>query len=39
VALDFYLNLPLGLIALALAWKLIPDQRAPRRRSTGPASC
>ena len=28
----FYLNLPLGLIALALAWKLIPDQRAAERR-------
>jgi EmrB/QacA subfamily drug resistance transporter len=28
----FYLNLPLGLIALVLAWKLIPDQRAAERR-------
>jgi EmrB/QacA subfamily drug resistance transporter len=28
----FYLNLPLGVIALALAWWLIPDQRAARRR-------
>jgi EmrB/QacA subfamily drug resistance transporter len=29
----FYLNLPLGVIALALAWWLVPDQRAatPRR--------
>jgi MFS family permease len=35
----FYLNLPLGLIALALAWKLIPTSARPRRRSTGPASC
>jgi EmrB/QacA subfamily drug resistance transporter len=28
----FYLNLPLGVIALALAWWLIPDQRATARR-------
>lgn len=28
----FYLNLPLGVIALALAWWLIPDQRAAQRR-------
>jgi EmrB/QacA subfamily drug resistance transporter len=28
----FYLNLPLGLIALVLAWKLIPDQRAAERQ-------
>jgi EmrB/QacA subfamily drug resistance transporter len=28
----FYLNLPLGVIALALAWWLIPDQRAAARR-------
>lgn len=28
----FYLNLPLGVIALALAWWLIPDQRAADKR-------
>jgi EmrB/QacA subfamily drug resistance transporter len=28
----FYLNLPLGVIALALAWWLVPDQRAAARR-------
>lgn len=28
----FYLNLPLGLIALALAWRLIPDQPAAEKR-------
>lgn len=28
----FYLNLPLGLLALAAAWWLIPDQRAAERR-------
>jgi EmrB/QacA subfamily drug resistance transporter len=28
----FYLNLPLGVIALALAWWLIPDQRAAKKR-------
>ena len=28
----FYLNLPLGVIALALAWWLIPDQRAAAPR-------
>lgn len=28
----FYLNLPLGVIALALAWWLIPDQRAAEPR-------
>ncbi|NGZ85733.1 MFS transporter [Duganella aceris] len=28
----FYLNLPLGLVALLLAWRLIPDQRATSRR-------
>ncbi|MFP3741020.1 MFS transporter, partial [Burkholderia sp. SIMBA_019] len=28
----FYLNLPLGLAALAAAWVLIPDDRATERR-------
>jgi MFS family permease len=28
----FYLNLPLGVIALALAWWLIPDKRAAEQR-------
>ena len=28
----FYLNLPLGVIALALAWWLIPDRRAAAKR-------
>ncbi|SDG68423.1 MULTISPECIES: MFS transporter [unclassified Duganella] len=28
----FYLNLPLGLVALVAAWWLIPDQRAAERR-------
>ncbi len=28
----FYLNLPLGMIALVLAWWLIPDQRAAEQR-------
>lgn len=28
----FYLNLPLGLLALAAAWWLVPDQRAAERR-------
>lgn len=28
----FYLNLPLGLLALVAAWWLIPDQRAAERR-------
>jgi EmrB/QacA subfamily drug resistance transporter len=28
----FYLNLPLGVVALVLAWWLIPDRRAAQRR-------
>lgn len=28
----FYLNLPLGVLALAAAWWLVPDQRAAERR-------
>ncbi len=28
----FYLNLPLGLIAFALAWRLVPNERMPDRR-------
>ncbi len=28
----FFLNVPLGLAALAAAWRLVPDVRGPRRR-------
>jgi MFS family permease len=36
----FWINVPVGILGIVLAWRFVPDVRAEsRRRSTPPGSC